>query len=178
MTTPTLRGPGLVLRPLELADAPALFLAHADPETQKYRVAGPHKDVAETERYIRDTLARGLAWAITDDGDQALGRIALRIPRAGVGEFGIFLRREAQGRGLASKAVKLVEAHAFGALGLHRLSAAIDPDNSASISLFLRAGFQREGLLRQHWRTHQGLRDAVIMGKLREPPADKADEDV
>lgn len=177
MTTPVLPGPGLVLRPLEVSDAAALFVAHADPETQKYRVAGPHKEVAETERYIRNTLARGHAWAITADGGEALGRIALRTPRAGVGEFGIFLRREAQGRGLASKAVRLVEAYAFGELDLHRLSAAIDPDNSASISLFLRAGFQREGLLRQHWRTHRGLRDAVIMGKLRHPPADKSEAD-
>ncbi|HJS79675.1 MAG TPA: GNAT family protein [Vitreimonas sp.] len=49
---------------------------------------------------------------------------------------------------------------------MHRLMADIDPDNSASISLFLRAGFQREGLLRQNWKTHLGVRDSVIMAKL------------
>jgi RimJ/RimL family protein N-acetyltransferase len=62
----------------------------------------------------------------------------------------------------------LIERYAFETLGLHRLAADIDPDNSASISLFLRAGFQREGLLRGNWKTHLGIRDSVIMGKLRE----------
>jgi len=77
------------------------------------------------------------------------------------------MRREATGRGLASKALKLVEDYAFGPLGLHRLAADIDPDNSSSISLFLRAGFEREGLLRGNWKTHLGVRDSVIMAKLR-----------
>jgi ribosomal-protein-alanine N-acetyltransferase len=67
---------------------------------------------------------------------------------------------------LASKALQLVGEYAFGELSMHRLMADIDPDNSASISLFLRAGFQREGLLRQNWKTHLGVRDSVIMAKL------------
>lgn len=54
------------------------------------------------------------------------------------------------------------------ALGLHRIAADIDPDNNASISLFLRAGFQREGLLRGNWKTHLGIRDSVMMAKLRD----------
>jgi RimJ/RimL family protein N-acetyltransferase len=57
--------------------------------------------------------------------------------------------------------------YAFNELGLHRIAADIDPDNNASISLFLRAGFQREALLRQNWKTHIGLRDSVIMSKIK-----------
>jgi RimJ/RimL family protein N-acetyltransferase len=36
------------------------------------------------------------------------------------------------------------------------------------MSLFLRAGFQREGLLRGNWKTHLGIRDSIIMGKLKD----------
>ena len=79
------------------------------------------------------------------------------------------MRRDATGRGLASRAVSLVCEHAFKDLDLHRIAADIDPDNSASLSLFLRAGFQREGLLRGNWKTHLGIRDSVIMSKLRDP---------
>jgi RimJ/RimL family protein N-acetyltransferase len=78
------------------------------------------------------------------------------------------MRPEATGRGLASKALTLVVEHAFAALGLHRIAADIDPDNTSSISLFLRAGFQREGLLRGNWKTHLGIRDSVIMAKLKD----------
>lgn len=106
-------------------------------------------------------------WAITEDGGEALGRVALFVLREGVGEIGILMRREASGRGLASKALLLVEDYAFSQLKFHRLVADIDPDNSASLSLFLRVGFQREGLLRGSWKTHLGVRDSVILGKLR-----------
>jgi RimJ/RimL family protein N-acetyltransferase len=170
MSTPALAAPGVVLRPLELSDAEALFAAHGDEQTHHYWSGPAHKSVEQTRAYIAETLALEGAhvWAITESGGDALGRIALLVPREGVGEIGIIMRREATGRGLASKALGLVISHGFEALGLHRIAADIDPDNSASISLFLRAGFQREGLLRGNWKTHLGVRDSVIMAKLRD----------
>lgn len=169
MTTPLLQSEGVVLRPLTVDDAAALFAAHGDAETHHYWSSPAHAGVDQTADYIRDTLALPGAhvWAITESGGEALGRIALFVMRDGVGEIGIILRRDAAGRGFASKALKLVEHHAFATLGLHRLAADVDPDNSASLSLFLRAGFQREGLLRGNWKTHLGVRDSVILAKLR-----------
>jgi ribosomal-protein-alanine N-acetyltransferase len=167
---PVLKAAGVHLRPLDRADAAALFAAHGDPETHKYWSSPAHESIEQTARYIDETLAmKGASvWAITQSGGEALGRIALFELREGVGELGIVMRRDATGRGLASKALQLVGEHAFGEMGIHRLMADIDPDNSASISLFLRAGFQREGLLRANWKTHLGVRDSVIMAKLRE----------
>jgi [ribosomal protein S5]-alanine N-acetyltransferase len=170
VTTPTLTAPGVVLRPLKITDAVALFAAHGHAETHKYWSSPAHRDVDETAAYIEDTLAmRGArSWAITESGKEALGRISLFDVREGVGEIGVIMQREASGRGLASKALDLVVTHGFSEIGLHRIAADIDPDNTGSLSLFLRAGFQREGLLRQNWKTHLGLRDSVIMAKLRE----------
>jgi RimJ/RimL family protein N-acetyltransferase len=169
MTLPRLEAPGIVLRPLELADAAALYEAHSDEETHRFWSAPAHKSVDETARNIAETLAikNARVWVITESGGEALGRIGLFLVREGIGEVGVIMRREAAGRGLASKALRLVEDYAFGALGLHRLAADIDPENSASLALFLRSGFQREGLLRGNWKTHLGVRDSVIMGKLR-----------
>lgn len=169
MSAPRLASPDAVLRPLDVADAEALFAAHGDAETHHFWSSPPHRNVEETRAYIAETLALPGAhvWAITESGGEALGRIGLFVVREGVGEIGVIMRREATGRGLASKALELVMAHAFGPMGLHRIGADIDPDNTNSISLFLRAGFQREGLLRGNWKTHLGVRDSVIMGKLR-----------
>lgn len=170
MTLPTLEAQGAVLRPLELSDAEALFAAHGDERTHHYWSGPAHRDIEETRAYIADTLAMHGAhvWAITEGGGAALGRIALFVLRDGVGEVGIIMNPEATGRGLASKALKLVVDYGFGPLDLHRIAADIDPDNNASISLFLRGGFQREGLLRGNWKTHLGVRDTVMMGKLRD----------
>ena len=166
--TPRLEAPGLVLRPLEVADAEALFVAHSDPRSHQYWSSAAHKSVAQTAAYIEDTIDAGHSWAITESGGEALGRIALFQLREGVADIGIIMRPDATGRGLASNALALVCDWGFNALALHRIAADVDPENSASLSLFLRAGFQREGLLRGNWKTHLGVRDSVILGKLRE----------
>lgn len=166
---PILQAPGVHLRPLDVADAEALFAAHSDPETHRYWSSPAHQSIEQTARYIRDTIEmKGAScWAITESGGEALGRVALFELREGVCELGIVMRRDATGRGLASKALQLVGDYAFNEMNVHRLMADIDPDNNASISLFLRAGFQREGLLRGNWKTHLGVRDSVIMAKLK-----------
>ena len=165
----TLRGDGVVLRPLVDADAEAMFVAHGDPAVHHFWSGPALSSVEETRAYNAETvkMADGFCWAITEDGGEALGRIALFVRREGVAEVGLLLRRAAQSRGLARKALALVDEHAFTTLGLHRLYADIDADNTASLTLFERAGYEREGRLRGHWKTHIGVRDSVILGKTR-----------
>lgn len=164
--TPTLTASGIVLRPLALSDAPALFVALGDAEVQRYRRGDVHASVAETERYIERTLARSrAAWAITQDGGEALGRLALRMPAPGIGEFGIVIRREAQRRGLGQRALALTETWAFSQLRLARVLADVDAANEASLALFERAGFKREALLAAHRITKLGTRDCIILAK-------------
>lgn len=164
--TPTLGAPGIVLRPLAATDAAALFEALSDPQVQLYRRQAAHTSIAETVKYIADTLANSrAAWAITADGGEALGRLALRASKDGVGEFGIVMRAAAQRRGLASKALVLAEAFAFGDLGLMALQANIDAENLASLGLFTRAGFETSATL----PADRGAHDSVIMVKHRPP---------
>ncbi len=165
--TPTLSAPGIVLRPLALSDAEALFVALGDPEVQRYRRAAAHKNVAETRAYIENTITRSAAaWAITEDGGEALGRLALRV-MDGAGEFGIVLRRLAQRRGFGRKALALAEGYAFGALNLTALRADIDAENAASLALFRASGFCRETFAPARRHTKLGLRDSIILEKPR-----------
>lgn len=164
--TPTLAGDGVVLRPLVITDTEALFVALSDPDVQHYRRAGAHTDIAETQAYIETSIACGFAWAITEDGGEALGRLALRVNRD-FGEFGIVIRRAAQGRGFGRQALALAEEYAFTVLGLKQLRAEIDAENAASLALFARAGFAREALLQHGRESHRGVRDNVVMVKAR-----------
>ncbi|MFT7534780.1 MAG: RimJ/RimL family protein N-acetyltransferase [Hyphomicrobiaceae bacterium] len=65
-------------------------------------------------------------------------------------EIGIVLDPAWQGRGLATRACRLLFDHLFAA-GLHRITARVDPRNDASTRLFERLQFVREGLERQCW---------------------------
>jgi ribosomal-protein-alanine N-acetyltransferase len=66
-----------------------------------------------------------------------------------------------QGQGFMSSGLKLLVGYAFTELGLHRLEANISPENSKSIALVKRAGFNREGYsprylkLGGQWRDHE-----------------------
>jgi [ribosomal protein S5]-alanine N-acetyltransferase len=84
------------------------------------------------------------------------------------GEVGYWLLREARGRGLATRAVRLVCAYAFEKLRLERLELFTLPGNAASERVAERAGFQREGMLRAYRRAPSGRVDVTAFSLLAE----------
>lgn len=163
---PSLATERLVLRPIARDDAEALFPLFSDPEAMRFWSTPPFSDVEALRAWIAPS-DEWPAWVMVETGD-VVGRIAIGVRRAGVAELGYALDRRAWGRGLATEAVAAVIAHGFGAMGLRRIFADVDPDNIASIRLLERLGFALEGRLRAEWETHIGVRDSLIYGLLRD----------
>lgn len=65
-------------------------------------------------------------------------------------EIGIVLDPAWQGRGIATRACRMLFDHLY-AQGLNRITARVDPRNEPSVHLFERLDFVREGLERQCW---------------------------
>ncbi|WP_144139705.1 GNAT family N-acetyltransferase [Paraburkholderia sp. BCC1884] len=81
-------------------------------------------------------------------------------------------------RGLMTGAVRAAIAYGFQELGLHRIEANIQPENTASVALVRRLGFQKEGFSRGYlringqWRDHE--RWALLADEHDEPAAREA----
>jgi ribosomal-protein-alanine N-acetyltransferase len=93
------------------------------------------------------------------------------------GEVGYAIRRDHQRRGYATEATDLLLGLAFTDLGLHRVTAATGPDNTASRAVLERLGFTLEGRMREHVFTNGAWRDSLLFSILehewagRAPPA-------
>lgn len=174
--TPPLATPRLRLRPLDVADAEALFPILADDATMTWWSSAPHRSVDETRAMLGRDMHGWRGWTITLAGDdRGIGFVSAGVKRqAGVSEIGYLLSRDHWGRGFAGEAVAAVLDQLFRAEGLRRVFADTDPDNRGSCALLERLGFTLEGRLRGEWETHIGVRDSLIYGLLadewRGPP--------
>lgn len=165
----------LTLRPLTVADAPALLEARSDPDVMRYWDWPPQSTVGEIAAIIRDhdaEIAEGTVmwWAVALSpdgpaiGECDLSEIDRQHRRA---ELGFLFRRSAWGKGYAREAAEAVIAHAFGPLGLERLWARAHAGNDASSRLLVRLGFAYEGTLHAHVLRDGVRRDCLVYGRTR-----------
>jgi len=72
------------------------------------------------------------------------------------GEIGYVVAKEARGRGIATRSLRLVTDWALDTLGLLRVELHIDPANIASVRVAERCGYVHEGVLRSlHFKGDQ-----------------------
>jgi RimJ/RimL family protein N-acetyltransferase len=108
------------------------------------------------------------AWVITADGalagDVRLHNLDPTDRRASLA-IGLFADRDL-GRGIGRRAIALALDHAFGPLGLHRVSLRVLATNTRAIRCYLSCGFVVEGTERQSARVGDAWQDDLIMGIL------------
>ncbi|MGB3699412.1 MAG: GNAT family protein [Gordonia sp. (in: high G+C Gram-positive bacteria)] len=90
--------------------------------------------------------------------------------------IGYWVDADAAGGGVASAAVALGVDHAFGAVGLHRLEATVQPDNHASQAVLGKVGFRNEGLLKRYMDVNARWRDHLLFALTAEEVAGSAVE--
>lgn len=141
----------VALRGFEAGDLDALVAALQDPEIPRWTLVPTpytHDDARAYMRHVNRGRATGtrLALAIADASDERalLGSVALNPVdwRLRAADVGYWVAATARGRGVATRAVQLLAAHAFGALGLERLELRAQRGNHASHAVAARAGFR------------------------------------
>jgi len=169
----------VALRPWIEEDVPAVTVACQDPDTQRWTTvpAGygyPYARAFISSREESRRNGQSFDLAVVDDGDGrvlgSVGVVSLDFAH-GRGEIGYWMAPEERGRGVATRAVRLLSELSFERLGLARLTIYAAVGNVASQRVAERAGFTREGVLRSFLASPDGRDDAVIFGLLR--PSDR-----
>ncbi|MFE1773669.1 GNAT family N-acetyltransferase [Streptomyces sp. NPDC059008] len=157
---------GAQLRPLEPWQAPE-FLAHMD---RGREFIGRHNalpdvvtDLESSRAYLRTYAEKAAAdtgrihgiWA----GGELVGAVILRTMDVaqGTAEAGCWLEPSAVGRGLVTRAARVLIDWAVEERGIHRVEWWVSAGNEPSIAVARRLGMTRDGVLRES-HLHRGER--------------------
>ena len=147
-----------MLRPPEERDLPLIERGLRDPDV--IRAFGRSTlDAAHMLEEMSDRWTRGEAatLAICDTTDRCVGHVFVNLGPSHRATVGYWLLLEVRGKGLATRAVRLVSRWALRELVLPRLGLLTEPWNVDSQRVAERAGFRREGVLRA-WAEVDGRR--------------------
>lgn len=106
------------------------------------------------------------------DDDRVIGFGRIAPSGAWTAKLGYAIGADHWGHGYATDAARALLRFAFGTLGRHRVTAAIGPENEASIAVVKRIGFTYEGQLRDHVFTNGAWRDSRLYSLLDHEYAD------
>jgi RimJ/RimL family protein N-acetyltransferase len=116
-----------------------------DPEIQRWLPLLPRPYTLDHARAFVAVPDGPYSFAIEEDGRLA-GSIALRVDaQSASGNVGYWCAPEARGRGVTTRALRLLCEYGLGELGLERLELVAHVDNAASLRVAEKAGFRREG---------------------------------
>lgn len=104
------------------------------------------------------------------DTDRLLGSSGLNQVNAihGFANLGYWVRTSATGRGVASRAARLVSIAGLSALGLHRIEIVTDVRNTASIRVAEKTGALRESVARNRLRHGGESHDACMFSLVKD----------
>lgn len=165
----------LILRDFVSEDEAAMHDYASDPEVVRYLMWGPNT-AEETAAFMRLTLASqrerprrtwDLAVARRADG-RLIGSCGIRLKDAPDAGMGYVYVRDAWGQGYGTEAARSLLDAGFRQLGLHRIWATCDPENSGSARVLEKAGMRREGHLRRHAWVKGRWRDSLLYAVLED----------
>ncbi|WNI20515.1 GNAT family N-acetyltransferase [Streptomyces sp. ITFR-16] len=164
---------GPVLRPWVEDDVPAFLSAYRDEEIRRWhtRRASTEAQAREWfEAYRQDWLREeGGHWAITRDGDDVLGRIALRGLDFddGVANVAYWVLPAARRIGTASTALATLTEWALREAGFERLELDHSTRNAASCRVATKSGYRWEGTKRSAAVHDDGRHDMHLHARIR-----------
>lgn len=160
----------LILRPMKMDDAPALFILRSDARILKHIMNPPAKDVEDARAFIEkingyieknETAFFGIT---TKEADTLIGTCTIwnLQPENMRAEVGYVLHPDYWGKGLAQEALTALVDFGFRHMKLHSLEGHVAPANGASIRVMEKLGFVKEGHFRENFFREGKFYDTAV----------------
>jgi [ribosomal protein S5]-alanine N-acetyltransferase len=164
-----LAGEAVVLREFTHDDVPAAAKLVGDDRVTRW-LSFDSRSLDETDTMINGVVRRAQLMPRTEyylavvlpPADEVVGFVRLGLAGVQAAKLGYAIHADHWGHGYATDAARTLIDFGFVDLELHRITAAIGPDNAASITVVQRLGFQYEGCLRDHVWTNGAWRDSQL----------------
>lgn len=167
---------GLLIRSAEPDDYAAARELHACPKAVAGTLQLPFPSLEMWRRRLASPAEGVYSLAAVADG-RVVGMLGLhtfpnRPRRRHVGDIGMAVHDEWQGKGVGSALMRACVELADRWLNLTRLELTVFTDNEPAVRLYERFGFEREGTLRQYAFRDGVYVDAYTMARLRPSEGD------
>ena len=145
---PQLETERLVLRDLAESDARALFQNYSDEDIAKNFLDAPLTDMEQAVQFIEAFKAEfrqgeAITWAVALRGtNEFIGTCSYMVEANSCAEIGYDLSKAHWGQGLMSEAMRAIIEYGFDELGLQKMKADTLSENTRSVNLLERLGFQ------------------------------------
>ncbi len=166
------REAGIFLRPMTDEDTDLIIAWRNDEDVRRHFIYREPFTRQGHEAWVRTMIRTGKAVQMMicslEEG-RPLGSVYIRdIDRQhGKAEYGIFIgSADFRGRGVGTAAAKLMLRYCFQEEKLHRIYLRALADNDRAIASYEKAGFVREGYLREDVRIQGEYRDLVWMAAI------------
>ncbi len=171
---PTLRAKGFILRPFRKGDEESLQRNINNRKIYMYTLRIPYPYTLKHARdWVRKCYSQSrkkrpgeLNFGIDINGELA-GGVGLANIEQHKAEIGYWLAEQHWGKGIMTRAVRLVCSFGVNELNLRRIYAPVFVDNKASARVLEKAGFSREGLMRKLEKKDGRLIDAFTYAKVK-----------
>lgn len=164
-----------ILRKGNVEDCQDLFELYSDENVVKYMPLKVFDSMADAldevnwyDKIFKEQI--GLRWVIEDAKSQKVigtcGYLNYEKQHNRI-EIGYDLRPDYWGKGMMQEALSEIIHFAFTSMGINKIEAKIEPENTSSIRLVEKLNFSKEGVLRQHEFEKGKYVDLIIFSLLK-----------
>ena len=160
------QNPKFILRPKKKSDLQSWYKNQLDEDTARNFMSMP-KNLEEAKKEFSEKSKNSESFIINIDGE-CVGSIGIHdIVKGNKEIISYWIANKCRGKGITTKAVKIVTEYFFKKYNLKRISGNVRTFNKASARVLEKAGYKLEGILKKNKLKNGKFMDDIVYAKVK-----------